>query len=190
MRTVLKRNNIKITDLKRINVRPPSFVSIFDSGGVEAIIAWEPSLTRLMDKVKGARLVVRGGDYVCFCAVLHGTPDKIYKDRAKTQKFVDAMSEAAAYVRDPKNADEVSQIGSRFVRGMTPALVKRTLQHVVYDPRLGANTAKAFNFSVEQLIAQKKMKKPYDPGKYLELSFIASTMKRHPEWFKDLPSGM
>jgi ABC-type nitrate/sulfonate/bicarbonate transport system substrate-binding protein len=189
LRMVLARAGMKTSDIKRINVRPPSFVSIFDSGGVEAITAWEPAFTRLLDKVKGATVVVRGGDYVCFCAVLHGTPEKIYGDRKRTQKFVDAMAEAASFVRNPANADEVAQIGSRFVRGMTPALVKRTMKHVVYDPRLGANTSKAFNFSVKQLIAQKKMKKPYDPSKYLEMSFITSTIKRHPEWFSDLPSG-
>ena len=187
MRTLLKRNGININDVNRINVRPPSFVSIFDSGGVEAIVAWEPSFTRLLDKVKGSTIVVRGGDYVCFCAVMHGTPETVYGDRARTQKFVNAMAEAAAFVRDPKNADEVATIGSRFIRGMSAALVKRTLKHVVYDPRLGKNTAKAFNFSVEQLIAQKKMKKPYDPSKYLELSFISKTIRDHPEWFRDLP---
>ena len=70
---------------------------------------------------------------------------------------------------------------------MTPDLVKRTLKNVVYDPRLGDNTKKAFNFSVEQLIAQKKMKKPYDPDKYLVLSYINKTIKDYPEWFADLP---
>ena len=150
LRTVLKKNGIGINDVQRVNVRPPSFVSIFDSGGVEAITAWEPAFTRLLDKVKGSVVVVRGGDYVCFCAVMHGTPEKVNGDPARTQKFVNAMSEAAAITRDPKNIDEVATIGSRFVRGMTPDLVKRTLKNVVYDPRLGDNTKKAFNFSVEQ----------------------------------------
>ncbi len=189
LRMVLVRNGMTVADLDRINVRPPSFVSIFDSGGVEAITAWEPALTRLLDKVAGSRLVLRGGDYVCFCAVLHGTPETVLGDRGRTGKFVDAISEAAAFARDPANAEEVAQIGARFIRGMSPDLVKRTLRHVVYDPRLGENTRKAFDFSVEQLIAQKKMKRPYDPANYLELSFIDSTMKRHPEWFADLPSG-
>jgi sulfonate transport system substrate-binding protein len=187
LRTVLKKNGIGINDVQRVNVRPPSFVSIFDSGGVEAITAWEPAFTRLLDKVKGSVVVVRGGDYVCFCAVMHGTPEKVNGDPARTQKFVNAMSEAAAFTRDPKNIDEVATIGSRFVRGMTPDLVKRTLKNVVYDPRLGDNTKKAFNFSVEQLIAQKKMKKPYDPDKYLVLTYINKTIKDHPEWFADLP---
>ena len=62
LRTVLKKNGIGINDVQRINVRPPSFVSIFDSGGVEAITAWEPAFTRLLDKVKGSRVVVRGGE--------------------------------------------------------------------------------------------------------------------------------
>lgn len=189
LRTVLRRNGIGINDVQRVNVRPPSYVSIFDSGGVEAITAWEPAFTRLLDKVKGSRIVVRGGDYVCFCAVMHGTPEKVLGNKKRTQQFVNAMSEAAAFTRDPKNIDEVATIGSRFVRGMTPGLVKRTLKHVVYDPRLGDNTKKAFNFSVEQLIAQKKMKKPYDPDKYLELSFISNTIKQNPQWFADLPAA-
>lgn len=189
LRTVLKKHGLKASDIKRINVRPPSLVSVFDTGGVQSIVAWEPFLTRLLDKVKGAKLVLRGGDHVCFCAVMHGTPDKVYKNKKMTQGFVDAMSEAAAYVRDPKNKDEVAKIGSRFVRGMSPDLIKRTMPNMVYDTRLGKNTYAAFKFSVKQLIAQKKMKKPYDPAKYLDLTFINSTMKRHPEWFKDLPAG-
>ena len=56
-----------------------------------------------------------------------------------------------------------------------------------------ANTTKASccsgSSSVEQLIAQKKMKKPYDPDKYLELSFISNTIKQNPRWFADLPAA-
>lgn len=186
LREAIKKAGMSYTDINRVNVRPPSMVSILDTGGVDAVVAWEPSVTRILDKVKGSVLVQRGGDYVCFCAVMHGSPDRVYKDKAVTQKFVDAMSEAAAYLRDPKNSDDVSTIGSRYVRGMDASLIKRTIKHAVYDTRIGDNTANAFNYSVKQLIAQKKMKKPYDPAKYLEFEFVNSTMKRHPEWFKDL----
>ncbi|MFY0614174.1 MAG: ABC transporter substrate-binding protein [Hyphomicrobiaceae bacterium] len=186
MRAYLKKNGLALSDVNRVNVRPPSLVSILDSGGVDAIVAWEPNLTRALDKVKGAKLVARGGDNVCFCAVMHGKPDTVYKDKKRTQAFVDAMSEAAHYLRNPKNLDEVSKIGSRFVRGMTADLVKRTIQHVIYDARIGGGTAEAFKLSVKQLIAQKKMKAPYDPANYLDTSFVDSTMKRHPEWFADL----
>jgi len=82
--------------------------------------------------------------------------------------------------------DEVAEIGSRFIRGADKDLVKRTMKHIVYDVRIGENTKKAFNFSVKQLIAQKKMKKPYDPDQYFDFSFINNTMKNHPEWFADL----
>jgi len=185
-RVLLRRNGLKKSDLKRINVRPPSHVSTLDSGGVDAMVMWEPNVTRALEKIKGSNLVVRGGGYVCFCALMHGTPETVYGDKKRTQAFVDAISEAAAYLRDPKNLDEVAKLGSRYVRGMTADLIKKTLKHVVYDPRIGPNTAKAFSFSVKELIAQKKMKKPYDPMKYLDFTFINSTMKRHPEWFKDL----
>jgi NitT/TauT family transport system substrate-binding protein len=186
LQELLKRNGMSKNDIKRINVRPPSHVSALDSGGVQAVVAWEPNVTKALDKVKGSVLVVRGGGYVCFCAGMHGQPDTVYKDRKRTQAFVDAMAEAAHYLRDPKNADEVAKIGSRFVRGMTADLVKRTTKHVVYDARIGGGTADAFRASVKLLIAQKKMKKPYDPMKYLDTSFIDSTIKRHPEWFADM----
>lgn len=186
LRELLRKNNLSPTFVKRINVRPPSFVSLFDSGGVDAMVAWEPALTRMLDQVSGSKILMRGGDHVCFCAVMHGTPETVNRDEKVTQAFVDAMSEAAAYVRDPKNLDEIAQIGARYVRGMDAELIKRTIKYWTYDPRLGDNTSKAFNFSVQQLLAQKKMKKPYDPANYLEMKFIKSTMERHPEWFKDL----
>ncbi len=186
LRELLSKNGHTATFVKRINVRPPSFVSLFDSGGVDAMVAWEPSVTRMLDQVKGAKVLVRGGDHVCFCAVMHGAPQTVAQDENVTQAFVDAMAEAAAYVCNPKHLDEIAQIGARYIRGMDAELIKRTIQYWTYDPRLGDNTARAFEFSVQQLLEQKKMKKPYDPANYLELKFIKSTMERHPEWFQDL----
>ena len=80
LRTILRKNGITKRDYKRINTRPPSLVAVLDTGGVDAIVAWEPNLTRALDKVKGASLVSRGGDHVCFCAGLHGFPKKVYGD--------------------------------------------------------------------------------------------------------------
>ena len=37
--------------------------------------------------------------------------------------------------------------------------------------------------------SQKKMKSAFDPMKYYDPTFIENTVKRHPEWFKDLPKG-
>jgi sulfonate transport system substrate-binding protein len=176
-------------DLERVNLPPPNLVSALDTGSVDAVVIWEPMFTHALDQVNGARTIVRGGDLTCFCAVMHGPPNKVYAEPTRTQAFVDAMSEAAAFVRDPKNLEEIAQIGSRFVRGMTPDLVKRTHRYWDYDTRIGPNTAKVFNEAVDQLIAQKKMKARYDPMKYLDFRFVDSTMKRHPEWFKDLPGG-
>tara|TARA_B100000029_G_scaffold516806_1_gene634696 strand:+ start:6774 stop:7787 length:1014 start_codon:yes stop_codon:yes gene_type:complete len=181
----LKEVNLTRNDLERVNTRPPSLVSVLDTGGVDAIVGWEPFNYRALKKIPGSKIVKRGGDLVCFCAYLHGNPDRVYKDEAATQKFVDSIAEAAAYVRNPANRNEVAEIGTRFVN-MTKEEVLSGLDFWVYDPRIGANTAKAFSGAVDLLIEQKKMKKKYDPAKYLETKFILSTMKRHPEWFADL----
>lgn len=181
----IARAGLTTNDIDRVNTAPPNMTSVLDTGGVDAIVGWEPFLVRTLTKVKGAKLVQRGGDYVCFCALLHGSPERVYKNEAATQKFVDAMAEAAAFTRDKANRNEVAEIGARFAN-MTKQEVLQTVDFWTYDPRIGDNTAKAFNASVEQLIKQKKMKKPYDPANYLEPKFIQSTMKRHPEWFADI----
>jgi ABC-type nitrate/sulfonate/bicarbonate transport system substrate-binding protein len=182
---VLKEAGLTVNDIQRVNTKPSSLVSILDTGGVDAISAWEPFVFRAMKKIPGAKTVKRGGDLVCFCAYLHGKPDRVYNDEAATQKFVDAIAEAAAYVRNPANKQEVAEIGTRFVN-MTKEEVLAGLDYWVYDPRIGENTYKAFSKAVDLLIEQRKMKKPFDPADYLDSKFIDSTVERHPEWFADL----
>lgn len=186
---LLKQNGIEPSALQRINVLPANIVSLFDTGGIEAMVAWEHFLTAMVDKVKGSKVIVRGGGHVCFCATMHGPPSRVYGNKELVQRFVDAVSESAHFVRDPKNRDEVAAIGVRYIRGMSPDLIKRTLPHFIYDPRIGQNTFRSFEQTVRLLISQKKMKTAYDPKRYYDTSFIDSTVKRHPEWFKDLPPG-
>ncbi len=183
---ILRKNGLSESAVNRINSTPAAMVALFDTGKVDAMAVWEPYLTRMLEKVKGAKLIARGGDLVCFCAAAHGKPERIYKDRDVTQKYVNAMSEAARFVRDPKNLDEVGSIGARYIPGMDADLIKRTHKYWGYDMRIGKNSFKAFNEAVEVLIAQKKMKQPFDPAKYYDTSFIERAMKDHPEWFDDL----
>lgn len=186
LQEALKAAGLSVNDVERVNVAPPAMTSVLETGGVDAVVAWEPFATRTLDKMSQAKLIKRGGDLICFCGLLHGVPSSIYKDEAVTQKFVDAMAESHAYTRDPKNAEDVAEIGSRFAN-MTKEEVLKTQKFWTYDPRFGnASTNKAFTDAVQQLIAQKKMKQPYDPAKYFEPKFIKSTMERHPEWFADL----
>ncbi|MGH7335395.1 MAG: ABC transporter substrate-binding protein [Candidatus Rokuibacteriota bacterium] len=184
---ILRKHGVPESAVNRINSTPAAMVGLFDTGNVEAMAVWEPYLTRMLEKVKGAKLLVRGGDLVCFCAAAHGKPEAIYKNRDATQRYVNAMAEAARFVRDPKNLDEVAAIGARYIPGMDAELIKRTHPYWGYDMRLGKNSFKAFNAAVEVLIAQKKMKQPFDPAKYYDTSFIDRTMKEHPQWFDDLP---
>jgi ABC-type nitrate/sulfonate/bicarbonate transport system substrate-binding protein len=186
---LLKKNGLSESDINRINSTPAGMVALFDTGKVDAMAVWEPYLTKMLEKVKGAKLIARGGDLVCFCASMHGKPERLYKDRDVTQRFVNAMSEAARYVRDPKNLDEIGSIGARYIPGMDADLIKRSHKYWVYDMRIGKNSFKAFNESVELLIAQKKMKAHFDPARYYDTSFIERAMKQNPEWFNDLPGA-
>ena len=118
---------------------------------------------------------------VCFCAYLHGNPDRVYADEEKTQKFVDSIAEAAAYVRNPANRDEVAEIGTRFVN-MTKEEVLSGLDFWVYDPRIGPNTAKAFRKSVRFADRAEENEEPVRSG-------ALSRLEIHPV-DDEAPSGM
>src|SRR5712691_1823920 len=78
---MLRKNGVAESAVNRINATPAGMVALFDTGKVGAMAVWEPYLTRMLEKVKGAKLLVRGGDHVCFCAAMHGKPERLYKDR-------------------------------------------------------------------------------------------------------------
>ena len=42
----LKQAGLGTNDVERINTRPPSLVSVIDTGGVDAIVGWEPFVFR------------------------------------------------------------------------------------------------------------------------------------------------
>src|SRR5437899_8652187 len=111
---VSRKNGLSESAINRINSTPAAMTALFDTGNVDAMAVWEPYLTRMLEKVKGARLLGRGGDLVCFCAAMHAQPDTVYRDRDATQRPVNAMAEAARFLRDPKNLDEVGAIGARY----------------------------------------------------------------------------
>lgn len=184
---VMKKNGIPTSALERVNVPQPSMASLLEAGGVHGMVGWEPYVTIMLDRVKESRVLIRGGGHTCFCGSLHGKPDILAREPRLVQAFVDALAEAAKFARDPKNLDENAQIATRYIRGLNADIVKRTHRFWTYDARLGTNTFKAFNRSVDMLIEQKKMKKAYDPARYYDLTYIKRTMERHPEWFSDLP---
>ena len=188
LQLALTQAGLSVDDIERVNVAPPSITSVLDTGGVDAVATWDPYSYRTTDKVAGSKVIKRGGDLVCLCALLHGDPEFIAKNEEATQKLVDAIAEGAAYVRDPANKAEVAEIGARFVN-MSKEEAMTALPNWEYDPRIGPNTFATFNTAVEMLIDQKKMKKPFDPAKYIETKFIESTVQRHPEWFADLPKA-
>ena len=82
LRTVLEKNGIKTRPQTR--TRPP----MFQCSTRAALMQLWPGNRTYCDKIKGSQLVLRGGDYVCFCAGLHGSPEKVYGDHKKLKALL------------------------------------------------------------------------------------------------------
>lgn len=119
-----------------VNVPPGSMVAALQTGGVDAIVTWEPFVTMALERVAGARLLMRGGGYVCFCSAVNASPQFIETRGEVLQRFVMGMTEAAHYTRT--HLDEVAEISTRWVPGLDAPLARKVISYTTYDPRITA----------------------------------------------------
>lgn len=184
LRAALARNKVPVGRVALINVAPGNMLSMLQGGGVDAVVGWEPYLTMMLEKTSGARLLVRGGNYACFCAAVHAPVDLIEKSPDAVYRFVLGVAAAAQFVR--KHPEEAADITARYVPGLDPDLARRTIRYAIYDSRFSKFTFQAWEDAVKFLVGQKKMKQPFPARDVYDTRFIARAMREHPELFADL----
>ncbi len=184
LRSALTKNRVPVDRVTLINVPPGNMVAMLQGGGVDAMVGWEPFLTMMVEKVPGAKLLVRNGNYACFCAAVHAPIELIEKSPDMVYRFVLGVAAATQAVR--RQPEEAAGITTRYVPGLEPELAGRTIRYALYDPRISRFTFQAWEEAVEFLISQQKMKQPFPAEKVYETRFLERAMREHPELFADL----
>lgn len=180
----LKRDGVARAAVGYVNVPPGNMAAILQSGGVDAIATWEPFVTMAAERVAGARLLMRGGGYVCFCSAVNVPPHLIEARPDMVRRFVLGMAEAAHSTRT--HLAEAAEISTRWVPGLEARLARKVIPYTLYDPRLTPHTYRAFDASVRLLLDQKKMRAPFPAERVYEPRFIQQVVRERPEWFADL----
>ena len=188
LKMVLGRRGMQYADVAVENIMaPPALAPALKAGKVDAVVSWEPFNTMVLEQVPESYTVLRGGGYLSYIMVATAHEPTISGSPQTVRNFVAGLAGASQYTR--KNREEAVQIFAKWVPGMDPAVAKKAVQHISYDPRVSPAVMQAFEAAEDDVLKNtlKGAQRLSIPEQF-SLSFLAEVQRAHPEYFDDLPA--
>ena len=188
LKMVLSRRGMKYEDVTIVNIMaPPALAPALKEGKVDAVVSWEPFNTVVLDQVPESYTVIRGGGYLSYIMVATTHEPTLQSSPEVIRNFVAGLAEASQYTR--QHRDEAVEIFVKWVPGLDPAVGRKAIQHISYDPRVSRPVMQAFETAEDDVL-----KNTVKGGSRLSIpdqfapSYLAEVEKAHPEYFSDLPA--
>jgi sulfonate transport system substrate-binding protein len=185
---VLAKRGMKYDDVTIVNIMaPPALAPALKEGKVDAVVSWEPFNTAVLDQVPESYTVVRGGGYLSYIMVATAHEPTLQSSPEVIRNFVAGLAEASQYTR--QHRDEAVAIFVKWVPGLDPAVGRKAIQHISYDPRVSRPVMLAFETAEDDVL-----KNTVKGGSRLSIpdqfapSYLAEAEKAYPEYFSDLPA--
>jgi ABC-type nitrate/sulfonate/bicarbonate transport system substrate-binding protein len=184
---VLARRGMKYGDVTVVNIMaPPALAPALKEGKVDAVVSWEPFNTIVLDQVPESYTVVRGGGHLSYIMVATAHDPTIERDPAVLRNFVAGLAAASQYTR--RNRDEAVEIFTRWVPGLDPAVGRKAVRHISYDPRVSRAVMQAFEAAEDDVLKNTLKGAPrLAIPEQFAASFLAEAQEAYPEYFSDLP---
>lgn len=107
----LTKNGLKETDVKLVNMPTHQAAQILETGGVDAVVAWQPHSGNALELVKGSKAIYTSADEPgIIYDILAVSTESLMKNRAEWEKVVAAWYDVIAFLNDPKTKDEAIKI--------------------------------------------------------------------------------
>ena len=188
LKMVLAKRGMKYDDVTIVNIMaPPALAPALKEGKVDAVVSWEPFNTVVLDQVPESYTVVRGGGYLSYIMVATAHEPTLQSSPEVIRNFVAGLAEASQYTR--QHRDEAVAIFVKWVPGLDPAVGRKAIQHISYDPRVSRPVMQAFETAEDDVL-----KNTVKGGSRLSIpdqfapSYLAEAEKAYPEYFSDLPA--
>ena len=188
LKMVLAKRGMKYDDVTIVNIMaPPALAPALKEGKVDAVVSWEPFNTVVLDQVPESYTVIRGGGYLSYIMVATAHEPTLQSSPEVIRNFVAGLAEASQYTR--QHRDEAVAIFVKWVPGLDPAVGRKAIQHISYDPRVSRPVMQAFETAEDDVL-----KNTVKGGSRLSIpdqfapSYLAEAEKAYPEYFSDLPA--
>jgi sulfonate transport system substrate-binding protein len=190
LKMVLARRNMKYEDVQIVDIGNGSqtlLATLLKEGKADAIVCWEPFNTMVLDQAAESYVVVRGGGHLSYIMVATAHEPTLKSSPDVVRNFVAGLAAASQYTR--QNRAEAVEIFAKWVPGLDPAVGKKAIQHISYDPRVSAPVIQAFEAAEDDVLRNTLKGAPrLNVPEQFAPSFLADVQKAYPQYFSDLPA--
>lgn len=189
LKMVLARRNMKYEDVQIVDIGNGSqaqLATLLKEGKADASVCWEPFNTMVLEQATESYVVVRGGGHMSYIMIATTHEPTLKTSPDVVRNFVAGLAAASQYTR--QHRAEAVDIFAKWVPGLDPAVGRKAIQHISYDPRISAPVMQAFEAAEDDVLKNtlKDAARLNVPDQFAP-SFMADVQKSHPEYFSDLP---
>lgn len=183
---VLEEVGIDPGAVEIVNTPPPEMPVAIQTGGLDAIVVWDPWPIVTINDVEGAYEVSRGGGYISYIGYVVALRDFVEDNPDIVERFLAARAEADQWMRD--NPQEAADVATRWLPGTEPEVAEEAMQYnvVQLDPRFSACNYLALHVDQQLLLEVDAIDDTYDVNEHFVPEHILSVMETYPEFFDDL----
>ena len=169
IKKVVEKNGFTLSDIELINISAGDAGSVLATGSVDAVVIWEPNVTRLVDNGT-AKIVAQGSD-----TSLRGTNTFVAR-KAFTQAQPETVSvileQFARAVQALPTLDEttLSSVASKL--GLDASQVKKILPKYNFAVTVDSVDAAALQDTIQFLVGIDVLSKEYQIKEYINTSYF------------------
>ena len=187
VRNLLTSKGLKLEDFTLVNTPPPEMAVAMQTGGVDAMVCWDPWPVISRRTNPGSYTVSRGGGYVANVGYIVAMREFVEKNPDVVERFLAARAESDQWVRN--NPDAAAEIATRWVPGTSIDVAKESMQHVrkLMDGRVSGCTVLGMDEGMQFTLEMRKLTTKVDVTKHVRPQAYMNVMKKYPGLFADLP---
>lgn len=168
-RRLLERKNLKESDFKMVDVEAPEMLAAIERGDIDGFAVWEPWPTRTLMAVKGTKILQTAEGIYNNINFVYMNRGWIEQNRDTAVKFMRALIEANDLIE--KDRPAAARMVAKFLK-MPLELATELMPKVEFDMDWQPRSIESIQIAVKQLEDQKKLKGPFDYGKYVYVDLV------------------
>lgn len=184
---LLRDLRIDVDEVELVNTAPPDMPVALETGGVDAIAAWDPVPIITLDQVEGSYEVVRGGQYIPYIGYIMTTPRFLEANPELVEAFLTARAASDQWIR--RNPEDAAESATRWLTGTDLDTALAAMEHnvVQLDGRFSSCNYLAMDTVAILLEEQEVIEYGFDINDVVDPGPVLSVQENHPELFSDLP---
>ncbi|MFG1357954.1 ABC transporter substrate-binding protein [Xanthobacter pseudotagetidis] len=142
-----------------VPIEPPEMIAALERGQIDAFSCWEPWLTRAVQKLPNAKILLTNEDIFQDVGYVYMNRDWIEANKKESLAFMGGLHDAYLMIRN--DPDKVLKVIVDYLKLPEP-LVKELLTKVTFSYKLDQQSYNQSKAVVDAMLADGRLKKPFD----------------------------